>query len=86
MNTLIRSLCNGEMIELELDEDVIYMGMWNRGIIEEGGMTWRNKLRYCWQVLRHGKPFSDEIDFDRKGALELISALESMVHKMNKEE
>ena len=50
---------HGLLVEKFDDEDVC-LSLFERGL---SGRTlgWSERLRWCWQILRHGKPWSDFI-------------------------
>lgn len=53
---------------------VIFMSFWAMG--QAGNkLRWRDRLRWCWNILRSGEPYDDEVVLSPDGAMELASAL-----------
>lgn len=46
-----------------------YMSFWQRGYISEN--SWKYKLKCIWQILKHGRPYGDEIVLEKKELEEL---------------
>jgi hypothetical protein len=49
-------------------------------------MSWKQKLRYCYQVLIKGEPFSDQIVLNKVEIKELIKELNIFIKNTNKKE
>lgn len=63
--------CGLEVLRLTYDPDDLDFGL-NVSILEKGGIPWRDKLRWIWQIIRHGSPFSDAILLNNDGVTKLI--------------
>ena len=74
----IKCECAGEGMSVEHDpkDDLYYFSYWSYGIGSEK-LSWRQKIRYCWQVLIKGKPFNDELIFKQNQVNELVDFLAS---------
>ena len=50
---------HGLLVE-KFDDEELCLSLFERGL---SGRTlgWSERLRWCWQILRHGKPWSDFI-------------------------
>ena len=50
---------HGLLVE-KFDDEEVCLSLFERGL---SGRTlgWLERLRWCWQILRHGKPWSDFI-------------------------
>ena len=61
-STFIKCECHGEGLGVDYfsDDDHYYFSYWGRGLSNKA-LSWKARLRYCWQVLYHGKAFEDEI-------------------------
>ena len=48
---------HGLLVE-KFDDEEVYLSLFERGL---SGRTlgWSERLRWCWQILRYGKPWSD---------------------------
>ena len=71
----IKCTCHSEGIMIEADEDSLYLSIWERGYKDDNSFTWKQKLRYIWQILKHGKPYGDQIVLDRESCFTLSKAL-----------
>lgn len=71
----IKCTCHSEGLMVEADEDSLYLSIWERGYGQDSTLSWKQKLRYIWQILRHGKPYGDQIVLDREGCFTLSKAL-----------
>jgi len=71
----IKCTCHSEGIMIETDEDCLYLSIWERGYKDNNSFTWKQKLRYIWQILKHGKPYGDQIVLDRESCFTLSKAL-----------
>lgn len=71
----IKCTCHSEGIMIEADEDSLYLSIWERGYKDDNYFTWKQKLRYIWQILKHGKPYGDQIVLDRESCFTLSKAL-----------
>lgn len=65
--------CSGHMLECEVydwkDGDAgVNFSIWERGRDGKKIRTWREKLRWCWQILRTGMPWADDIIATNKDA------------------
>jgi hypothetical protein len=60
---------------VEADEDGLYLSIWERGYGHDNTLSWKQKLRYIWQILIRGKPYGDQIVLDREGCFALSKAL-----------
>jgi hypothetical protein len=71
----VKCTCHSEGLMVEADEDSLYLSIWERGYGHDNTLSWKQKLRYIWQILKHGKPYGDQIVLDRKGCFALSKAL-----------
>lgn len=46
-----------------------YISFWQRGYISEN--SWRYKLKCIWQILKHGRPYGDEVILEKNDLIEL---------------
>jgi hypothetical protein len=69
----IRCSCGGEAIVLDKykDEDLIYLSIWQDGCNVDNRLSWLQRFRWCWKIIRSGRPFEDQIilDFDSADAM-----------------
>ena len=61
---MVKCACHGEAIEVtywpnEDSPDEIWFSIWDQGFSRP--LCWREKIRWCWNILRTGKPWTDNI-------------------------
>lgn len=65
--------------DAELDEFCIAtFSMTHRGNLS---MTWRERFRWCWQILRKGNVWADMVTLTRKDAKQLAADIEEMTYQ-----
>lgn len=64
--------CNqhGLLIEKFKDEEEVYVSLFERGI-NGRKLSWKEKFRWCWQILRHGSPWTDFVIINKENQKEL---------------
>lgn len=70
---LIRCDCSGHMLECEVynwqnGESGVNFSIWERGRNGKKIRSWREKFRWCWQILKTGMPWADDIIATNKEA------------------
>lgn len=72
----IKCKCSGEGMSVEHDpeDDTYYFAYWKSGF-NPTDMDWRERLRYCWHVLRTGKAYTDELILSAEDVEELTKFL-----------
>ena len=55
--------CSGHAIQTVeyKDEPQLYISIWEQGSHCDNSLTFVERIRWCWRVLRKGKPFDDEV-------------------------
>lgn len=73
----IKCTCHSEGVMVEADNecDTLFLSIWERGYKDDNSLSWKQKLRYIWQVLIHGKPYTDQIVLNREACFALSKAL-----------
>lgn len=73
----IKCTCHSEGVLVEVDKelDALFLSIWERGYRIDNTLSWKQKLRYIWQVLIYGKSYTDQIVLDRKACFALSKAL-----------
>jgi len=58
--------CKSEVLVLEYDKEfnLIDLAIYEHSISFRNKMSWFQKLRYIWQVMRYNRPFNDQIVLD----------------------
>ena len=79
--------CGGEGLHLYKfkNDNELFISIWEMGYGKDNRLTWKQRLRYVWRVLREGRPYGDQVVLDREGRSKLIYALVDM-HIANKAE
>lgn len=69
----IRCECLGEGMGIDYysEDGHYYFSYWNNYISNEK-MSWKQRFRYCWQVLRHGKAFADDLILNQAHVDQLV--------------
>jgi hypothetical protein len=68
--------CGGEgMLVTHYTNDIhdkeVYLSMFSIGIYTDGRLTFRERLRHAWHVMKTGKPFDDSLILSEKDTKEL---------------
>jgi len=73
-STFIKCECHLEGLGVDYfaDDDHYYFSYWKQGLSNKK-LSWKAKIRYCWQVLRHGKAFEDEVILSAESANKLCN-------------
>lgn len=70
-------LCHteGVMLSYEWEDDFphISLAMFRNGF--SGELSWKERFRWCWNIIKNGRPFLDEVMIDQETAKELGEAL-----------
>lgn len=63
--------CHSHELHVEKDheDDMWYVSFWQRGYITE--TSWKYKLKCIWYILKHGRPYGDEVVLEKKDLIEL---------------
>ncbi len=59
---MLKCACHGEAIELSYwdeDDGEFWFAIWKHGF--DNRLCWREKIRWCWNIIRTGKPWGDNI-------------------------
>lgn len=59
--------CKSEVLVLEYDKEIGLMDLaiYEHTVSFNNKMDWRQKLRYIWQVIRHNRPYNDQIVLEK---------------------
>jgi hypothetical protein len=49
---------HGLLVEKFKDDQEVYISLFERGL-NGRILSWSSRLKWCWQILRYGKPWSD---------------------------
>ena len=53
----------------------LYISIWELGYGKDNRLSWKQRIRYIWQILKDGRPYGDQIVLDSVGRSKLIHAL-----------
>ncbi len=72
----LKCTCHGEALQIEYEVDKrwnedgeYWVSLWERGF--DGILCWRERLRWVWNILKTGKPFSDHVILSKQDAIKL---------------
>ena len=87
-NKFIKCACSSELISLEYwpDDKQVYLSIWQRGWGNNNKLTLFERLRWCWQILRKGCPYGDQIILQREEIRELVEHLSEIEFECKIEE
>lgn len=76
---IIKCDCGEEVLVITNDDECgFFLGMFERQFTR---YTWRNKLRLIWRIIRHGKPYTDQICISDANAKELAAFINKHIRK-----
>jgi hypothetical protein len=81
----VRCSCFSEAVFVEPDQEV---GLVYISIMEHYGTGSRSvwdRIRWCWHMLREGRPYGDQMCLDRKRAKALVDLINEAVEKLPQE-
>lgn len=66
-NLFLKCECSTHCLEVEyLPEDKeYYFAFWNLGVYGKK-MSWKERFRWCWQILKSGSPWADMVILNGK--------------------
>lgn len=76
----IKCSCGSELLSLEKfdDDQYVYFSIWERGFNDNNKLTFFERLRWCWKILKSGRPFTDSIVFDGEGMDDIVEAIKDL--------
>jgi hypothetical protein len=76
--------CHTHLLVIEKDPDekisMWYLSQWCRGHNGHGSMSWKERFRHAWRFLRHGRPFNDELVFEKSQMEKLQKYLDEQLN------
>ena len=78
--------CHGEGMFVTLfdDEENFYFSYWGQGL-RPRSMSWWQRMRLCWKILRDGEAYEDEIILEKDKAGELAVWLNTEINRLDNE-
>lgn len=79
----IKCQCKGEGLSIDYDkkDNLYYFSYWSYGL-SNGKLSWLQRLRYCWETLRKGRAFNDELVLTKED----VNKLENFIISCDREE
>ncbi len=76
---MLKCTCHGEALQVthwpEKDApDEFWFSIWQQGF--DSRLCWRQRFRWCWSILRTGKPWADNIILTPEQASEVAQFIE----------
>jgi hypothetical protein len=73
----IRCSCGSEAIVLDKygDENYIDLSIWENGCNADNRLSWYQRFRWCWKIIKSGRPFGDQITLDFKSVEDMVGSL-----------
>ena len=83
-STMVKCVCHGEALEVthwpnKDCPDEIWFSIWQQGFTVP--LCWRERFRWCWNILRKGKPWKDNIILTPEKAKEVADFINQHVNK-----
>ena len=72
--------CRSEILMIEYDHEykLADLAIYESYASHSNKMSFWQRIRYCWQVLRHNKPYADQIMLDNNQLKDLKSFLSTL--------
>lgn len=69
--------CHSEGLILEKEEETgeVYLSIFEIGSNEDHTMTWKQRIRSAWRILRKGSPYGDQIVLSKKSQNDIVNFL-----------
>ena len=60
--------CKSEVLVLEYDQEIglVDLAIYEHSVSFRNKMSWYQKCRYIWQVMRYNRPFNDQIILNKE--------------------
>ncbi len=73
--------CRSEILMIEYDHEIQMadFAIYEHQVSYKSKMSLYQRLRYCWRVLFHKKPYADQIMLDNRQLVELRNFISSVV-------
>jgi hypothetical protein len=72
--------CSSEILSIEYDYDlaITELAIYEHYVSFKNKMSLWQRLKYCWQVLWHKKPYADQMVLNSKQAKQLLNFLQDI--------
>jgi hypothetical protein len=75
--------CGSEMFEIRRSMENFDLSIWNRGMSSRP-LCWKERLRWCWRILRTGDPWADSIIVSDENAMKISNYINKYINKNEK--
>jgi hypothetical protein len=86
---MVKCACHGEAIEIThptmdagYSEDEFWISIWNQGFCRP--LCMRERIRWCWNIFRTGKPWADNIILTPEQAKQIADFINQQNVKLTK--
>ena len=82
--------CSSEAIQVEVEKNYFEMAcctefnfsFWQEGFSFQKILTFKDKLRWCWQIMTKGIPYTDMVVLNKEEATNLKKFLEEELNEL----
>jgi hypothetical protein len=83
---MVKCECHGEALEVthwknKGSPDEVWFAIWQQGFTVP--LCWRERFRWCWNILRKGKPWKDNIILTPEKAKEVADFINQHLQNVN---
>lgn len=80
-----RCSCCTHSLSVEVDKELkeVFISVWELGLHR---LSWKQRLRYCWRILRKGSPYGDHVCLDVVDARRMCTRMFSKIREIEKDE
>lgn len=73
--------CHSHELHFEKDQEMNmwYISFWQRGYVSE--TSWKYRIKCVWHILRHGRPYGDEVILNEEDMKVLHSYVKNQIRK-----
>jgi len=83
---MVKCECSAEALEVtywsDMHPDDFLFAFWQQGFNRP--MCWRERIRWCWNVIKTGNPWADSIIVTNENALKIAEFIKAHAKKANK--
>lgn len=73
-NKFILCDCSMDLLQVQRTEDGFDFAIWSLGR-GKGTLSWKERLRWCWHILKTGNPWGDSVCLSPEKTVELAKFL-----------
>lgn len=74
----IRCSCGSEILILDKWDEEICLSIWDNGYACDNRLSISQRIRWCWQIITKGRPFTDQMVLDKEKINEIMAAMEEL--------